>query len=139
MLLPRKPRLVVDSNVWVSYMLTRSFPGLVNIIRSGRAVPLLSEDSLAELTDVLGRPKFRSAVPPELLVAFVAFLRLAGTMVQPRSKVKLCRDPKDDYLLALALDGFADLVVTGDRDLLSMDPFRGIRIISPSEFLRSFK
>lgn len=139
MLLPRRPRLVVDANVWVSYLLTRSFPGLVHIIRSGRAVFLISEGSIAELQDVLDRPKFKKLVPPELGSAFIALLYLSGNMIHPRSRQPMCRDPKDDHLLNTALDGSADLIITGDLDLLSMDPFRGIRIISPSAFLRAFK
>lgn len=60
-------------------------------------------------------------------------------MVEPEVEIKACRDPKDDHLLALAVAGQADIIVTGDSDLLSMDPFQKIRIIGPSEFLRSFK
>lgn len=139
MQLPRRPRLVVDSNVWVSFMLTRSFSRLPEIIRTGRAIPLISSEALSELEDVLARPKFRKQITAERTARFMAFLQLSGTMVEPEVEIKACRDPKDDHLLALAVAGQADIFVTGDSDLLSMDPFQKIRIIGPSEFLRSFK
>lgn len=120
-------------------MLTRSFPSLPVIIRTGRAIPVLSEEMMAELTEVLHRPKFRRLITTQRADRFIAFLRLTGFMVDQITRVEVCRDPKDDYLLSLAIDGKADAMVTGDDDLLALDPFRGIRIVAPAEFLRSFK
>ena len=51
--------------------------------------------------------------------------------------VEVCRDPKDDHILELAINGNALFIVTGDYDLLALDPFRGVRIVTPVEFLRS--
>ena len=58
--------------------------------------------------------------------------------VQVSTTITACRDPKDDKILALAVDGRATLIVTGDDDLLSLDPFRGIRIERPDQFLKRF-
>ena len=55
--------------------------------------------------------------------------------VEVKMKVDDCRDPKDNFLLALALDGRADYLVTGDADLLVLDPWRGVRIVTPVDFL----
>lgn len=120
-------------------MLTRSFSSLPAIIRTGRAIPVLSEELVAELTDVLHRPKFRRLITSQRADRFIAFLRLTGFMVDQITRVEACRDPKDDHLLSLAIDGRADVLVTGDDDLLALDPFREIRIVAPAEFLRSFK
>ena len=54
-------------------------------------------------------------------------------IVEIRERVRACRDPKDDEVLEAAVNGLADCVVTGDADLLALDPFRGIRIQTPSE------
>jgi predicted nucleic acid-binding protein len=50
--------------------------------------------------------------------------------------VKGCRDPKDDKFLEIALNGHADLIISGDKDLLDLNPFRGIPILSPAGYLK---
>jgi len=57
------------------------------------------------------------------------------TIVPQAAMVRECRDPKDDKFLELALDGQADLLVTGDEDLLAQHPWRGIPILSPADYL----
>lgn len=64
----------------------------------------------------------------------VSFLKVAE-MVEIRETIVVCRDPKDDKLLELAVSGNADFLVTGDKDLLVLNPFRGVEIITPREFL----
>jgi len=56
-------------------------------------------------------------------------------LVDGTEPVNVCRDPKDDRILELALNGDAGVIVTGDMDLLVLDPFRGVRIVTPTEFL----
>jgi hypothetical protein len=58
--------------------------------------------------------------------------------IEPKIEITECRDPKDNKFLELALAGNADCIVTGDKDLLVLNPFRGIKIISPSDFLIQF-
>ncbi len=94
---------------------------------------------MEEMTAVLDRPSIKKRFPPELIRAFLIGMRNAGTHVTIRSKVQACRDPKDNYLLALAKDGRADVLITGDKDLLVMETFEGVKIISPASFLRTFK
>ena len=88
-----------------------------------------------ELADVLGRPKFdRYASVDDRL----QFLRLIGRVVEIVpiiQKVQACRDPKDDKFLELAVNGQAECILTGDHDLLALDPFCGIRIQSPVDYL----
>jgi putative PIN family toxin of toxin-antitoxin system len=55
--------------------------------------------------------------------------------VEVNTQVTVCRDPKDDKFLSLAVSGGATYIVTGDKDLLALDPFQGIRILTPSDFL----
>jgi uncharacterized protein len=68
----------------------------------------------------------------------VGFLKVAE-MIEISETITVCRDPKDDKLLEFAVSGAADFLVTGDKDLLILNPFRGVEIITPREFLeRSF-
>ena len=65
----------------------------------------------------------------------MAFMREAE-LVQITETVAACRDPKDDQILELAVSGNADYIVTGDDDLLTLNPFCGIAIITPADFVR---
>lgn len=64
-------------------------------------------------------------------------LLVNGEAIEPTRKFTVCRDPKDDIFLDIAVAGGADVIVSGDADLLSLHPFRTIPIISGAEFLRS--
>jgi len=65
----------------------------------------------------------------------INLIRLRGEAVIPRYRVADCRDPKDDKFLDVALAGEADYLVSGDSDLLSMNPYRSIPLITPAELL----
>lgn len=135
---PGRLRLVVDTNIWISYLLTSSFTSLVNGWRTGRFVVLFSEAQISELLDVLSRPRIRNRVPERIANTFITALRRNATRVETTSIVDVCRDKKDNFLLALAQDGLADLLITGDEDLLFVERFGGTIILSPSEFTSAF-
>jgi putative PIN family toxin of toxin-antitoxin system len=98
-------------------------------------VPLVSDDTLAELADVLSRPRFDRYVPLPDRQHFVALLGGVARRVAITHRVQACRDPSDDKFLHVALNGEAEAIVTGDRDLLVLDPFHGVRILNPAAFL----
>ena len=71
----------------------------------------------------------------EIVRSFLAGLTLDAELVDVDMKIVACRDPKDDKFLELAVNGHADVIVSGDVDLLVLDTFRGIRIIiTPAAF-----
>jgi predicted nucleic acid-binding protein len=63
-------------------------------------------------------------------------LMMASELINITERMAACRDPRDDKFLELAVNGSADLIVTGDRDLLALNPFREIPIITPAEFVQ---
>ncbi len=131
-----RERVVVDTNALVSRLL---LPGSV----AGRAVRkavdeaqlLASEATLEELADVLSRRKFDPYVTVEERQAFLRLLGRIVELVPVIHTVRECRDPRDDKFLELAVNGEADLIVTGDDDLLVLDPFREIPILTPAAYL----
>jgi len=131
-----RARVVVDNNALVSRLLIpASVPGRAVRKAVDEARLLVSEATLEELADVLARPKFDPYVS---IADRQEFLRLLGRVVElvPITfTVRACRDPKDDKFLELAINGRADLIVTGDRDLLELNPFQDIPIITPAEYL----
>jgi len=104
-------------------------------VATGSDSVLASTDTLAELADVLSRPKFDPYVSIEERQTFLRlFARLAEHVAISRP-IRACRDPKDDKFLELAVNGSAGLIVTGDADLLALHPFHAIAILTPSAFL----
>jgi putative PIN family toxin of toxin-antitoxin system len=132
-------RFVLDTNVLISALLLRDSVtrrAFDSAFANGKV--LLSFELLAELNEVLGRKQFRKYVDEADVRRFAAALVREAEWVEVATTIAACRDPKDDTILALAVDGRAACVVTGDADLLSLDPFRGIRIERPDQFLRRF-
>ena len=81
------------------------------------------------------RSKFDKYRTTDLRRDFLQYMQVVLELISVHTDLQICRDPKDDKLLALALDGNADLIVTGDKDLLVLNPFRGIPIITPLAYL----
>ncbi|MGH6919702.1 MAG: putative toxin-antitoxin system toxin component, PIN family [Geminicoccaceae bacterium] len=132
---PRE-RIVVDTNVLISrLLLPASVPGRATRQTVDAGQLLVSEATMAELTAVLGRTKF----DPYLSIAdrqeFIRLLGRIAELVPIVRVVRACRDPGDDKFLEVAVNGRADLIITGDRDLLALDPFMDIAILSPAACL----
>lgn len=118
-------RLVVDPNVFVSVLVgpADSAPDLVfQAFLDERVEVVVCPALLSELDRVLGRPKLQARVTDAERREMLRRMRVVATVVpDPRDVVASTRDPKDDYLVALAVRESADAIVTGDRDLLEAD------------------
>jgi putative PIN family toxin of toxin-antitoxin system len=129
-------RVVFDTNVVVSGLLfDNSSPAQALVVPKSRFTFLASNITLAELRNVLLRPKFDKYLTEALRVEFLTRYELDVERVIIQSVYNICRDPKDNKFLELAIDGKADVIVTGDDDLLVLDPFSQTRILTPSQFL----
>jgi uncharacterized protein len=127
---------VCDANVIVSALLfEESAPGRAFGAALDQGGILLSADVFAEITEVLRRPKFDRYLTREERDAFLKELLRQATLVEVSESITDCRDPKDNKYLELAVAGKARCLVSGDRDLLDLHPFRGIPIRTPQEFL----
>jgi len=131
-------RAVFDTSVAVSAaLLPRSIPRQAFNLARERGVLLLSEDTLAELNEVLRRPGFdRYNSEDDRLDFLVAYVNEAE-IVDVTKSIQECRDPRDDKFLELAVSGNAVVIISGDQDLLIMNPFRGIDITTPERFKAS--
>jgi putative PIN family toxin of toxin-antitoxin system len=96
---------------------------------------LLSFAALAELYEVLSRKQLRRYIDDGDIRNFLAALTAETEWVDVDTRIAVCRDPKDDKFLELAVSGRATHVISGDADLLVLNPFRGIAILSPRSFL----
>lgn len=129
-------RVVLDNNLLVSgLLLPGSVPGRAFHHAFKTSQILVSEATLNELADVLARPKFNRYVSLKDRQEFLRLLSRVARVVVITSAIHACRDPKDDMVLEVAVNGEAGTIVTGDRDLLSLNPFHGIPIITPAKYL----
>lgn len=127
---------VLDTNTLVSAVLfEHSTPGQALRRALKRGEVLVSPSTLEELAEVLQREKFdryvTAAEREEFLEAFVERV----TLIEPTEEIRICRDAKDDKFLELAVSGGAAYLISGDNDLRSLHPFRGIALVTAAEFL----
>ena len=129
-------RVVFDTNVIISALLFHeSVPGQAFVRALQKCSLLVSKELVQELGDVLARERFTRYITREERERFLEALIQETELIETTETVKECRDPKDDKVLELAISGNALYIVTGDKDLLEMDPFRGITIFTPADFL----
>lgn len=133
-----KPRYVFDTNVMVSALLfDQSKPAQVFNAALDRGSILLSHSVLKELTEVLGREKLRLYLFPKEREQFIAALLRESLFIDINEIIQVCRDPEDDKILELAVSGRADCIITGDKDLLALNPFRKSPVIKLGESMTS--
>lgn len=130
-------RVVLDTNLLVSYLLSAgtTISRLFLEWEEGNIIPVTSPQIVAEMAEVLERPRLRPFMKgdPDLLLDLVRqdAVLTPGILVVSGA----CRDPKDDKFLAAAVEGQAEFIVTGDEDLLDLQEFQGIRIVRPAQFV----
>jgi hypothetical protein len=134
-----KPRFVFDANVIVSaFLFKNSSPRLALEMAKNQGIIILSETVIDELSDVLSRSKFDRYLAKSIRQELLETLVEASLLVQPSESIDECRDPKDNKYLELAISGHAESLITGDEDLLVLNPFRNIKIITVLEFLDTY-
>ena len=129
-------RFVLDTNVVVSgLLLAGSIPRQAFDKAHTQGTLLISVPTLLELTEVLHRKQFNKYLLEEERMRFLVGLLKESELFETTEAITECRDPKDNKFLELAFCGKADCIISGDDDLLVLNPFREIPIITPREFL----
>jgi len=129
-------RVVPDTNFLVSALLFQGgWADLAFQLIAQNGTLLCSDQTLAELLSVFARPKFDRFCSLENRMGMVYDAIRVMTRIPVLEEVKVCRDSKDDKFLSLALAGSARVILTGDKDLLTLHPFRGIKILSPRQYI----
>ena len=134
-------RAVIDTNVVLSALLWGGVPGkLIDHVRDGSITFVSSPALLAELAKVMARPKFDAILrksQTSRTQALADIQLLAETIDPPSLTRRICRDPDDDAVLALAIAAKVDLIISGDDDLLTLASFEGVQILSPAQALKT--
>ena len=130
-----KDRVIIDTNLWISFLINNDYFKLDKILSDKLATLLYSQELIDEFIEVAQRPKFRRYFSADDLQALLLAMSDRVIFIDVSSTVTVCRDEKDNFLLALAKDGKASHLITGDKDLLVLKRFGKTKILSITEYL----
>lgn len=126
-------RIVLDTNILVSALLTPNGPPgrLLAAVKRGDVTPVTSDAQLRELRDVLSRGRLSARIRPHEAAALLANLPAVGEVVTDLPDMDSSSDPDDNLILASAIAGRADLIVSGDKGhMLALGQVEGIPIVT---------
>ncbi|MDB4923596.1 putative toxin-antitoxin system toxin component, PIN family [Mucilaginibacter sp.] len=129
-------RIILDTNLWISFLLTKDFSKLDQIIFGKQCTLIFSKELVEEFLEVAKRPKFRRFFSQTDIEDILETIYEHADFTIVKTNLKVCRDPKDDFLLSLSVDGKVDFLLTGDKDLLDLKTISETKIITISEFLK---
>lgn len=132
-------RIIIDTNLWISFLISRSYSKLDKLLVSGFAKLIFSAELIEEFMEVVKRPKFRKIFSYPEVESLMSDINKYADFVEIKSAPISCRDSKDNFLLALCIDGNADYLLTGDEDLLILKTCGKTKIITLSEYLDNLK
>jgi hypothetical protein len=129
-------RIIIDTNLWISFLITKDFAKIDEILFSKHGILVFSQELLDEFLEVARRPKFRRFFSNNDIEELLETIDEYADFVKVQTQIEICRDPKDNFLLSLSVDGKADYLLTGDKDLLELTKFGKTTIITISDFLQ---
>jgi putative PIN family toxin of toxin-antitoxin system len=133
----KKPdKIIIDTNLWISFLITKDFKKLDERIKKRSVRIFFSLESIDEFLTVADRPKFKKHFSKTDIEQLIDLFDVYGEIVSVKSKIDICRDQKDNFLLSLSKDSQANYLITGDKDLLDLKTFEGTKIITMSDYLR---
>jgi len=135
----KKNRIIIDTNLWISFLLSKQFSFLDELLTNQSVQLVFSQELLSEFLDVVNRPKLKKYFSDESVAMVLELIDQYAEFVVVTSSVDVCRDSKDNFLLSLAKDGSVDFLVTGDQDLLIIESFVNTEILTISKFEQRIK
>src|SRR6218665_33236 len=131
----KKVRVIIDTNLSISFLIGKHSSKLKEIIYSNRNVLVYSHELLTEFLEATRRAKFRRYFTFDESEKLIEIVSKYGDFAEVTTKVEVCRDDKDNFLLALATNGKPDFLLTGDKDLLTLKSYKETTITTISAFL----
>jgi putative PIN family toxin of toxin-antitoxin system len=133
----KKQNIIIDTNLWVSFLLTKDYSRLDTLFEKKQITLLFSDALLEEFLEVVQRRKFKKYFDLEDIEKLLFRISKEATFITVKQDVHFCRDAKDNFLLNLAIDGNADFLLTGDKDLLELILVEKTKIITIADFIRN--
>lgn len=135
----RKIRIIIDTNILTSYLISKKIINLDKIFLADNISILFSKELIDELHEVIQRPKMRKYFTEEDAMTILIKLVQLGEVYYPEKSIQICKDPKDNFLLDLAIEGKANYLITGDNDLLEIKKTGQTIIGNYNQFIEKFK
>ncbi len=130
----KRSRVVIDTNIPISFLIGKSFDDLDRVLVHNEFTLLYSKELTEEILEVIEPPKFSKYFGSSSGTLIKTIFKDLGEEINIRSKINACRDGKDNFLLALCRDGNADLLITSDQDLLVLNRFETTDIVTYKKF-----
>ncbi len=132
----KSKRIVLDTNLWISYLISKKHSELDKLIESKKVVLIFSIELMEEFIEVVNRPKFKKYFSKKDVELLLELFDQYAELIEVTSDLKICRDEKDNFLLNLSTDGKVDYLVTGDNDLLTLEKIDKTKIITFTELIK---
>lgn len=129
-------KIILDTNLWISFLITKNHTQLDDILFVKKARLVFSNELLEEFLEVVKRPKIRKYFSVDDLEALLEIIENFSDFVVVTSSIDLCRDSKDNFLLALAVDSNSNYLITGDKDLLDLKIIGKTKILAITDFFK---
>ena len=128
-------KVIIDTNLWVSFIILKKYNLLDNFLFSGKVRLLFSKELISEIQQTIVKPKLKAYFVDNALDKMLSAFEPFTDLIEVETRVKICRDSNDDFLLSLSKDGKADYLITGDNDLLDLKTFGKTKIVTIKDFI----
>jgi len=131
----QKPsKIILDTNVWISFLIGKELQDLKDLIVSEKVKVITTDQLINEIRLVTSRDKLKKYFNQEKVSDLISLLDILANKVKIKKIDKICRDPKDDFLLALSKESRANYLITGDKDLLDIKVYGRTKILTVRQF-----
>lgn len=128
-------KIVIDTNLLISFLIGKELNELLQLVENNYIKIITSYEQIGEIIGVMGRPKLNKYIKDNSRrKLLLRFLKRKAKIVQLKNKIDDCRDKKDNFILEMGIVGKAEYIVTGDKDLLELNPYKSINIVRYKEF-----
>ena len=135
---PKRTRIILDTNLWISFLISKNLSQLDALIFEKHMRLIFSAELLEEFIEVTQRPKFRRFFSQNDVLELLDLIHEYSDFFEVRSSISICRDPKDNFLLSLAVDSKAEYLVTRDNDLLELKFVETTSIVTIADLVTRF-
>ena len=132
-------RVIIDTNLWISFLLTKDLSKFDAIIADELITLVFCQELIDEFVAVTQRSKFKKYFDLDDVESLLLKIRHRAIFVEVKTTVTACRDPKDNFLLALSIDANATHLITGDKNLLILKKYGRTKILTIAEYLSTFQ
>ena len=130
----KRKKVILDTNLWISFLITQNYTKIDYLIAEGKIKLIFSYELIEEFITVASRPKFKNIFNAADIEKLLELFDYYGKLIKVNIEINKCRDPKDNFLLSLAVESKADYLVTGVSDLLILKKIKKTKILSWNDF-----